>query len=154
MAGGYSWSEVRGGRTYRLPGPEHLGWWAAVAMLTSILLHVAVFFALERMKIGLKFEQARELNTGTINVRQVEVRPMDIEEQAPPEKVVQPSADAASLLEEVDLLDALKNQEIDIKPDLKEAEYALQMKNPAIEGNPAAIAMEVYAGLEFDTDLP
>ena len=154
MAGGYSWSEVRGGRTYRLPGPEHLGWWAAVAMLTSILLHVAVFFALERMKIGLKFEQARELNTGTINVRQVEVRPADIEEQIPPETVVQPPADTASLLEEVDLLDALKNQEIDIKPDLKEAEYALQMKSPAAEGDPTAVAMEVSAGLEVDTDLP
>ncbi len=66
MANGYSWSEVRGGRTYRLPGPEHLGWWATVAMLLSILLHVAVFFALDHMKIALKFEQARELNTGSI----------------------------------------------------------------------------------------
>jgi outer membrane protein OmpA-like peptidoglycan-associated protein len=154
MADGYSWSEVRGGRTYRLPGPEHLGWWAAVAMLMSILLHVAVFLLLDRMKIALKFEQARDLNTGTINVRQVEVRPMEIQEQAPPETVVQPPEDAASLLEEVDLLDALKNQEIDIKPDLKEAEYALQMKNPAAEGDPAAVAMEVSAGLEVESDLP
>ena len=32
MPEGYSWSDMRGGRTYRLPGPEHLGWWAAVAM--------------------------------------------------------------------------------------------------------------------------
>ena len=79
---------------------------------------------------------------------------MEIQEQAPPETVVQPPEDAASLLEEVDLLDALKNQEIDIKPDLKEAEYALQMKNPAAEGDPAAVAMEVSAGLEVDADLP
>ena len=47
MANGYSWSDARHGGTYRLPGPEHLGWWAAVAMLISILLHVAVFFALD-----------------------------------------------------------------------------------------------------------
>lgn len=155
MADGYSWSELRDGGTYRLPGPEHLGWWAAVAMLLSILLHVAVFLALDRMKIALRFEQARELSTGSINVRQVEVRPMEIEQSAPPENVITPPKDAASLLEEVDLLDILpKNQEIDIKPEIKEAEYALQMRNPALEGDPAAIAMEVSSGLEIDADMP
>ncbi len=155
MANGYSWSEVRGGRTYRLPGPEHLGWWATVAMLLSILLHVAVFFALDHMKIALKFEQARELNTGSINVRQVEIRPMEDQVSAPPEEVVQPPADTAALLEEVELLAALpKDQEIDIKPDIEEAEYALQMKNPAAGGDPAAVAMDPSSGLEVDTDLP
>jgi outer membrane protein OmpA-like peptidoglycan-associated protein len=155
MANGYSWSDARGGGTYRLPGPEHLGWWAAVAMLVSILLHVAVFFALDRMKIALRFEQAREINTQSVNIRQVEVRPMDFEESAPPEDIVQPPKDSSELLEEIDLLDALpKDLDIDIKPEIKEAEYALQMKNPAIEGNPAAIAMEVSSGLEIDSDLP
>jgi len=138
-----------------LPGPEHLGWWAAVAMLVSILLHVAVFFTLERMNIALRFEQARELSTNPINVRQVEVRPLDIAESATPEDLVTPPADAASLLEEVDLLAALpKDLEIDIKPDIQEAEYALQMKNPAIQGDPAAVAMEVSASLEVEADLP
>ena len=138
MADGYSWSEMRDGGTYRLPGPEHLGWWAAVAMLVSILLHIAVFFASDRMKIALRFEQARELSTGTINVRQVEVRPALPEESAPPENVVQPTQDSAALLEEIDLLDALpKDMEIDIKPDIEKAEYALQMKNPAMKGDPA-----------------
>ena len=155
MADGYSWSEMRDGGTYRLPGPEHLGWWAAVAMLVSILLHVAVFFALDRMKIIVSFEQARELNTGAVNIRQLEVRPMDVEESAPPENVVQPPEDAASLLEEVDILKALpQDQEIDIKPAVEEAEYALKMKSPAMEGDPAAIAMEASAGLEVEADLP
>ncbi len=155
MANGYSWSEARGERSYRLPGPEHLGWWAAVAMLVSILLHVAVFFILDQMKIALRFEQARELNTGSINVRQVEVRPMDEPQSAPPENVVQPPADAAALLEEVELLAALpKDLEIDIKPDIQEAEYALQMNNPAMMGDPAAVAMDVTSGLELDADLP
>jgi len=155
MPDGYSWSEIRDGGTYRLPGPEHLGWWAAVAMLLSILMHVAVFLMLDRMKIALRFEQARELSTGSVNMRRVEVRPMDVEQAAPPENVITPPQDAASLLEEVDLLDALpKDLEIDIKPDIKEAEYALQMQNPALAGDPAAIALEVSTGLEFDADLP
>lgn len=155
MADGYSWSELRDGGTYRLPGPEHLGWWAAVAMLLSILLHVAVFLALDRMKIALRFEQARELSTGAINVRQVEVRPMEVEQSAPPENVITPPKDTASLLEEVDLLNTLpKNEEIDIKPEIKQAEYAFQMKNPALAGDPAAIAMEVSSGLDIDADMP
>lgn len=155
MANGYSWSELRDGGTCRLPGPDHLGWWAVVAMVASILLHVAVFFMLDRMKIALKFEQPREISTSPVNIRQVEVQAMDAEKSASPENLVTPPTDAAALLEEVDLLAALpKNQEIDLKPDLKEAEYALQMKAPAIKGDPAAIAMAVSAGLEVDTDLP
>jgi len=155
MPEGYSWSDIRGGRTYRLPGPEHLGWWAAVAMLFSILLHVAVFLILDRMKIALRFEQVRELNTRAINVRQVEVRPMEYERSAPPEQVITPPADASTLLEEIDLLSALPlDEDIDIRPDIQEAEYALQMQDPALEGDPQAIAMEITSSLEIDADLP
>lgn len=155
MADGYSWSELRDGGTYRLPGPEHLGWWSAVAMLLSVLLHIGVYFALDRMKIALHFNQARELNTTTINMRPVQVQHMDVEQSAPPETVITPPKDASALLEEVDLLAALpKNQEIDLKPQIQEAEYALQMKQPAMKGDPAAVAMEVSAGLEVDADLP
>jgi OOP family OmpA-OmpF porin len=155
MAEGYSWSEHRVGSGYRLPGPEHLGWWAAVAMLLSILLHVIVFFALDRMKIALHFEEARELSTRPIDVRQVEVRPAEAERSLPPEQVIQPPIDAASLLEEIDLLDILPlDQEIDINPDVIKAEYALQMQKPAIEGDPEAIALEAAVGLEVEGDLP
>lgn len=155
MAEGYSWSDMRGGGTYRLPGPDHLGWWAAVAMVVSILLHVGVFVALDRMKVALQFEQARELNTSSINVQQVEVRPMEMEEAQPPEEIIKPPSDSAALMEEIDLLNALpKNQEIDIKTDIDEAAYALQMKNPAMEGDPTAVAMELSSGFEIDADLP
>ncbi len=155
MANGYSWSDARHGGTYRLPGPEHLGWWAAVAMLVSILLHVAVFFALDRMKIALHFDQSQEISTSSMNVQQVEVRPAEDEESAPPENIVQPTPDTAKLMEEIELLAALpKNAEIDIKPETEQAEYALQMKSPAMEGDPAAVAMEASAGFDIEADLP
>ncbi len=155
MANCYSWNGSRGGGTYRLPGPEHIGWWAALAMVVSLLLHVALFFALDRMQIALKFEQARELSTANVNIRQVEVRPMDDLAPAVPEDVVQPPPDSAALLEEIELLAALpKDLEIDIKPDIEEAQYALKMKNPAPEGDPAAVAIDVSSGLEVASDLP
>jgi len=155
VSDGYSWRDVRGEETYRLPGPEHIGWWAAAAMLVSVLLHVLVFFALDHMKIALRFKEARELSTQSVDVRQVEIRPMEEEQSLTPENLVVPPTDAASLLEEVDLLDMLpKDQEIDIKPDILEAEYALKMQNPAISGDPEAIALEAATGLEVDAELP
>ncbi len=155
MANCYSWNGSRGADTYRLPGPEHIGWWAALAMVVSILLHVVVFFALERMQIALKFDQARELSTGNINTTQVEIRPMDDLAPEIPEDVPQAPPDSATLLEEIELLAALpKDLEIDIKSDIEEAEYALKMKNPAPEGDPTAMAMDVSSGLELASDLP
>ena len=124
-------------------------------MLVSILLHVVVFFALDQMKIAFKFEQARELSTKPIDVSQMQVRPMELEKSLPPEDIIQPPKDSAALLDEVELLDILpKDQEIDIKPAIVEAEYALQMKNPAMDGNPEAAALEISAGLEVDADIP
>lgn len=155
MAEGYSWSEMRDTGTYRLPGPEHIGWWAAVAMVISIFLHVLVFFALDRMEIALRYEQARELSTGNVDIRPVQSLPNEEAETPPPEIAVIPPENSSSLLEEIDLLEALpKDQEIDINPTIEEPEYALQLVNPALEGDPTAIAMEISAGLEVDADLP
>ncbi len=155
MADGYSWSESREGGAYRLPGPDHLGWWAAVAMLISILLHVVAFFALDQMKIAFDFQPTEEIGTRPIDVRQVEIRPMENDRSQPPEEIVKPPTDTAALLDEVELLDILpKDQEIDIKPDIIEAEYALQLQNPAREGSPEATALEIATGFEVDADLP
>ena len=80
---------------------------------------------------------------------------MDNSESLPPEDIIKPPTDTAALLDEVELLDILpKNQEIDIKPEIIEAEYAIQLQNPAREGSPEATALEIASGLEVDTDLP
>lgn len=155
MAEGYSWSDLRGGGTYRLPGPEHLGWWAAVAMVFSILFHLAVFVVLDRMKVSLRFEQARELNTRAIQVQQVEVRPIDPIREIPEETVITPPEDAATLLEEVDLLSVLPAEaEVDIAPRIDQAEYALQMADPLQSGDPTAPTEEIPSNLEIEADLP
>jgi len=155
MAEGYTWSASRGASVYRLPGPDRLGWWAAVAMLMSILLHVIVFFILDDMKIAFKFQQAEELGTKPIDIRQVEVRPAPDERSLPPEDIIQPPADSKSLLDEIDLAALLpENMELDIKPEVKQAEYALQMQKPAMEGSPEAKAEEASTGFDVDSALP
>ena len=155
MAAGYSWSASRSGGGFRLPSPDHLGWWAAAAMLVSLLLHAMVFFALDRMKIAFKYEEARELSTRPTDLRQVEVLPLAPERSLPPEEVIQPPSDSSALLDEIELLDILpKDQEIDISPEIVDASYAIQLKNPAMEGNPEATALEVSASFEIEADLP
>jgi len=155
MAQGYLWNTARDERGYRLPGPDHLGWWATVAMLLSILLHAVAFFALDRMKIALKFEQARELSTRAIDISRVEIRPLEPERSLPPEEIIKPPTDSAALLDEIDLLSILpKDQEIDIKPETLDASYALQIQKPASAGSPEAIALETTSGFEIEADLP
>ncbi len=156
VANEYSWNVARDRRRYRLPGPDRMGWWATVAMLLSILLHVILFFALDHMKIALRFDQAKELSTRPVSLRQVQVRPSDFERsQPPPEKVVQPPKDTAKLLDDVDLLNVLpKNEPIDIKPQVEQAEYALKLQNPAQAGSPETAAPQAMTGFEIETALP
>jgi len=154
MPNSYSWKEERGDDTYHLPGPEHLGWWAAAAIVVSLLLHVLVFFTLDRMKIALRFQQAREISTAPVDIRQIHIAPEEPATRTTPEELVVPPIDPASLLEEIDFLDMLPpDVDIDISPDITEPEYALRMQNPALIGEPDAIAMEISTGIDVDSEL-
>ncbi|MFU8894089.1 MAG: OmpA family protein [Luteolibacter sp.] len=154
MPNSYSWKEERGDDTYHLPGPDHLGWWAAAAIFASLLLHVLVFFALDHMKIALRFQQAREISTAPVDIRQVHIAPEEPAPRETPENLVVPPVDPASLLEEIDFLDMLpKDVDIDISTETLEPEYALRMQNPALMGDPEAIAMEISSGIDVDAEL-
>jgi outer membrane protein OmpA-like peptidoglycan-associated protein len=155
MANVYSWSKEREDDTYHLPGPDHIGWWAAAAMLASILLHVVVFFALDRFQIALPFAKARELSTGPVAIQQVEVRPWEDLPPVTDDPIAQPAPDSSALLDEIELLRALPDdKEIDIKPDVIDPEFALQMSKPAQEGDPSTLAQEVATSFEIEADLP
>lgn len=155
MADTYSWSASRGGGTYRLPGPDRLGWWAAVAMFLSILLHVVVFFMLDRWVIVFTASEPEEIVTRPINISQPEVSRVPDDRVAPPEDVVIPPNDASALLEEVEILAILpEDQEIDMAPAIIEPEYAAHIENPTLEGSPQAIAEEIMTGFDIEQDLP
>jgi outer membrane protein OmpA-like peptidoglycan-associated protein len=151
---GYSWREMRDSTPLRLPGPENLGWWAGVAFFVAVILHVAAFFALGHIKVALGFQELEELQTEAINVEQVEVTPPDFEMQAP-EEVEPPPPDAAKLLDEIDVLAKLpEDAELDLRPDLKDPEFAIKLENPAMSGDPAGVQIDPAAGFELDTALP
>jgi outer membrane protein OmpA-like peptidoglycan-associated protein len=152
---GYSWREMRESTPLRLPGPDNLGWWSAVAFFIAVILHVAAFFALGHIKIALGFTEVEELRTAAINVEQVEVVPPDYEMLDPEDEAEPPPPDAASLLEEIDILAQLpEDAEIDLRPDINDPEFAIQLNNPALEGDPDGLQLDPAAGFDLDTALP
>lgn len=155
MAEGYSWNYARGRDSNRLPGPEHLGWWAALALLISIGLHGVFYVVLERMEIAWSFQQAKELSTASVDFRQVEVRSMPEPTTMTPEDVVAVPDDTATLLEEIDFLAALpKDQEIDISTELDQASYALKMSQPDVGGQAPVERLDPAAGVDIDISMP
>lgn len=156
MAEGYSWNYARGRDRNKLPGPEHLGWWAGLALILSICLHIAIYFLLERMEIAWSFQQARDLSTASVDFRQVEIRSMPETETLEPEDHLAPVPDnSASLLEEIDLLAALpKDEEIDVSTEIDEASFALQMNQPDVGGQAPVARMDPAAGIDIHAMLP
>lgn len=151
----YRWSDSRDIDGYRLPGPENLGRWATAAMLVSILLHVLVFFALDHVKIALGIQSSEVISTGPVNARQVEVIPFEADAVAPLEDTITPPSESAALLEEIDLLDMLPvDQEIDLRPDVLDAEFALSLSNPLAEGSLDVEEMEISSSFALDSTLP
>lgn len=155
MDDGYSWREMRESTPLRLPGPDNLGWWAGVAFFVAVILHVAAFFALGHIKIGLGFTEGAEIETGPVQVEQVEILSPDRALDPPPEEITPPPPDTNALLEEIDILGKLpEDTEMDLKPDINDPEFAIRLTNPAQEGDPAGVVVDPAQGFDIDTALP
>lgn len=151
----FRWSAARDADGYRLPGPDHLGRWAAVAMVVSVLLHVVLFFSLDRVKIAFGIMEADDLVTQPIDISRVEVKPYIEESQTPIEEVITPPNDSAALLDEIDLLEILpKDVEIDIAPSVVDPEYALKMSNPLASGELDEKVNEISSKFDLEANLP
>lgn len=151
----FRWSSARDADGYRLPGPDHLGRWAAVAMVVSVLLHVVLFFSLDRVKIAFGIMKTDDLVTEPIDIRRVEVKPYVEESQPPVENVITPPNDSAALLDEIDLLEILpKDVDIDIAPSVVDPEYALKMTNPLASGAIDETVNEISSKFDLEANLP
>ena len=148
---GYTWQDLRGQSSYRLPGTDNLGWWIGVATLVAILLHVILFFFLGRIKIVLGIEDSQV--TAPVIVEEVEVATKAWEPPPPPE-VVEPPKEAAAMMEELDLLEMLpKDTELEVRPDVKVPEVSLKLEQPARSGSLEGITAEPVAGPTIDAEI-
>ena len=150
----FRWSTARDTESYRPTGPDHLGRWATVALVVSILLHVVLFFSLDQVKFAFGIMKAGDLVTAPIDISRVEVKPYD-ESTPPTETIVTPPNGTAALLDEIDLLEILpKEVEIDIVPSVDDPEYALKMSNPLASGEVDEKVNEISSKFDLSANLP
>lgn len=124
-------------------------------MLVSILLHVIVFFALDQVKFALGIKDTGIRETQPVVIRQpTDEVPYEPIAQAPREDFTLPPPNPGKLLDDLDLQQNLKDQEIDINPQIDKAVYNLEMRSALLAGDPEGIKLEANTGLNIATDLP
>lgn len=157
MSDRYPWEQGESQPSYRTSNRDHLGWWAAAAMFASLLLHVVVFFALDQVKFALGIEPT-EVQTREVVIRNpTEVIPDEtsyVPTPPPDDFVPPPPQDSAKLLDDVELLDAVKDLEVDMKPQVVETTVAIMPSNPALAGDPNSAALSVTPAFDIADDIP
>jgi len=124
-------------------------------MLASILLHVVVFFALDRVKLAIGIQP--ETVTERVSVlNPTEVIPEEHFTITPPpdDFVAPPPVDTAKLLDDVEILNAVKDLDVDMKPEVVETTVAILPSNPLAAGDPKATAPSVSPVMDLADDLP
>lgn len=163
MDDGYSWQNAREGASYRLPGPNHLGWWIALAFCVAVVLHIVLALALGRLPFGVDLSGAQaEVKVDPITVEKV-MFPEDVAElpnrDFTPERIPQPKPEEVkSMMEDIDTLTKLKDAELEMKPDIVKPEFNVQLGVPAAqEGVPEGLVngtqIELGKGIRAATDM-
>ena len=141
------------GRESFLPPPDRVGWWLVVSLLTAIILHIILFFALGHIKMGFGWTSTEEVYTEPVIVRPVE------EEFPLPESVVEPDVEppkplAGKLVDELDVLPMIEDPELEMRPDVSEAAYDIDIKlaSPALSGDPAGDVADLATAAEISAE--
>lgn len=130
-----------------------MGWWAGVAFLGAIIIHVVAFLALGRIQIALGLKEAPEIRTAQVKVDHADSNPDDyrpeVNETPPP---APPKIN--SLVDEVDVLSKLPEPEVEIKPQIKDPQFAMSLEAPLASGASEGVKIDPVAGINLDIDLP
>ncbi|MDB6079197.1 MAG: hypothetical protein JWO82_2944, partial [Akkermansiaceae bacterium] len=153
MANAYGWRGSRETIAPRTASSDNLGWWAGVAFLAAIIIHVVAFLALGRIQIALGLKEAPEIRTAQVKVDHADVNPdeyrTEVKETPPPA-----APKINSLVDEVDVLSKLPEPEVEIKPQIKDAQFAMSLEAPLESGAPQGVKIDPVAGINLNTDLP
>jgi len=124
MADSYSWENASStqGSTFRSEGSQHLGWWILLAVLISIVLHVALYIAFGAWELQQKVadlneeilfrNQQQQLVIDQKELTEIMPKPKATDEKAPD------NADLSKTLEKIDEFDIFKDapEEITLTP--------------------------------------
>lgn len=154
MEGRFDWHQpahVQGRESF-LPPPDRIGWWMVVSLLVAIVLHIILFVALGHIRMGFGWTSTEEVYTEPVVVRPVEDDTPFEESTTPPEETEVPEV-KGELVDDIEILEQLKDPELTMKPDVDVAAFDvdIKMEAPAATGIPegdlasAAAAMEISA---------
>ena len=140
-----------------LPPPDRVGWWMIISLLAAIIVHIILFISLGHITMTETWQMRDDVVT-----QQVVVRPVDEEYEEPlpsvpdDEEIPTPKPDQNALLDDVEILQQLKEPELEMKPDIEEASFdvAVKLENPALSGDPDGDVPQITSGLEInDSEL-
>lgn len=152
MEGRFDWHEPThaSGRESFLPPPDRVGWWMVFSLCVAIVLHVILFISLGHIKMGFGWTAVEEVVTQPVVVRPVEE---DIPEKVPPSSIDEPAPlpDRTKLVDDVEILEQLKDPELEMKPEVTEASFDVDLKieAPALAGDPAGDKIEIASAVEI-----
>ena len=155
MEGRFDWHEPTHweGRESFLPAPDRVGSWMVISLLGAIVLHVILFISLGHIKLGFGWTAPEEVVTAPVVVRPVEDdSPID---EAPDESIVPiPEPDRSKLVDDIEILEQLKDPELEMKPDISEASFDVDIKieAPALAGDPAGDTIDIASAVEISAE--
>lgn len=155
MEGRFDWHEPTHweGRESFLPAPDRVGSWMVISLLGAIILHVILFISLGHIKLGFGWTLPEEVVTAPVMVRPVEDdSPID---EAPDDSIVPvPEPDRSKLVDDIEILEQLKDPELEMKPEISEASFNVDIKieAPALAGDPAGDTIDVASAVDISPE--
>lgn len=146
MQGRFDWHQPAHpqGRDSFLPASDRFGAWMVISLLVAIVLHVILFISLGHLKMGFGWTSPEEVTTVPVVVRPVEDDPTITE--APQEtQVPTPEPDRAKLVDDIEILQQLKDPELEMKPEITEASFHVDIKleAPSLTGELAGEKIDI-----------
>lgn len=152
MEGRFDWHEPAHsqGRESFLPPSDRVGLWMVISLLCAILLHVILFIALGHLKMGFGWTGSEEVTTVPVVVRPVEEE-IFVAEAPEDTEVPTPEVDRTKLVDDIEILEQLKDPELEMKPEISEASFNvdIKMEAPALAGIPAGDQINVASAVEI-----
>ena len=155
MEGRFDWHEPThvDSEESLLPPPDRVGSWMVISLTVAIALHVILFFALGHLKLGVGWKSGEEIVTEPVVVRPVEDdSPAQI---APsPTDIAETPPDRSKLIDEIEILHQLKDPELEMKPEVTEASFDIDIKprDVAMAGDPIGQSNEIAKAVDFSID--
>jgi outer membrane protein OmpA-like peptidoglycan-associated protein len=133
------------------PAPDRIGWWTVISLTAAIALHLVLFVTLGHFNVSVGWNRVADaIATEPVVVRAVEE---DEPQQVPPspDQAPAPNPERITLLDDVEILQQLKDPDLEMKPDVEVASFDvnLQSSAPAIAGDPAGDAIDVASAVDI-----